>query len=217
MSIHATKINTKLAVNEICEPPYWDEFLCKIPFCNLIQENYCKIFEELKSFINLKHPFMDYPKYGNLYARTWEAFPLSLFEGEFIAMAKEQLGFDLDAFVREARQQLPITSKLLNPLENQGDLRNVFISRLLPGSEIYPHKGWTQDFLRIHLGLVCDPLCTITIGSVTKTWAPGKFLAFKDGGPYLHSVSHRGTQERIVMSFDLRLGYAAQFIPNLIN
>lgn len=158
---------------------------------------------------------MDYPKYGNLYDQVWEAFPLSLFEGEFISMAKGKLGFDLDAFVNQAKHHLPTISSLIGPLEKQGTLRNVFVSRLVPGSQIHPHRGWTPDFLRVHLGLVCDPLCTITVGNVTKTWAPGKLLAFKDGGPYLHSVSHRGSHERIVMSIDLRLSYLAQFIPNI--
>jgi len=215
MSIPASTINLKSPANRIPEPPFWDEFLIDIPFCNQLIEDYLIINNELINFINSKKPFMDYPKYGNLYDRTWEAFPLSLFEGEFISMAKGKLGFDLDAFVEQAKGNLPNTSALLGPLENQGVLRNVFVSRLTPGSEIHPHKGWTSDFLRIHLGLVCDPLCTITIGNVTKTWVPGQLLAFKDGGPYLHSVSHRGSHERIVMSFDLRLSYVAQFIPRI--
>lgn len=198
------------------EPPFWDEFLVNVPFCNKLINHYSIINDELINFINSKKPFMDYPKYGNLYDRTWEAFPLSLFEGEFISMAKDKLGFDLATFVDQARRHIPNTSALLSPLEKQGVLRNVFVSRLTPGSEIHPHKGWTPDFLRVHLGLVCDPLCTITIGNVTKTWAPGQLLAFKDGGPYLHSVSHRGSRERIVMSFDLRLRYVAEFIPNIV-
>lgn len=217
MSIPATNIYAKFSADSIGEPPFWDEYLEKIPFCILMQQKYLAIHQELVKYIDLAHPFMHYPKYGNLYDQTWQAFPLSLFEGEFISMAKGQLGFDLDAFVAQARQQLPVTSALLDPLENQGELRNVFISRLLPGSEIRPHKGWTPDFLRIHLGLVCDPLCTITVGSVTKTWTRGKLLAFKDGGPYMHSVSHKGVKERIVMSVDLRISYVAQFIPNILN
>lgn len=216
MSITAT-INSKFPTNSVSEPPFWDEFLGGIPFCKQLVDKHLSIHDELLKFINSKHPFMDYPKYGNLYDRTWEAFPLSLFEGEFISMAKEKLAFDLDTFVSHSRRQLPTISDLLEPLESQGNLRNVFVSRLLPGSEIHPHRGWTQDFLRIHLGVVCDPLCTITIGAVTKTWGPGKLLAFKDGGPYLHSVSHRGSHERIVMSVDLRLSYVAQFIPNILN
>lgn len=206
---------TTSQVKNIIEPPFWDDFLEKIPFCQELQHSFADILEELQKFVLTSRPFMDYPKYGNLYSKSWEAFPLSLFEGEFISMTKGQLGFDLGAFVARARPQLPVISALLAPLEQQGDLRNVFVSRLIPGSEIHPHRGWTPDFLRIHMGLVCDPMCTMTIGSVTQTWAPGKLLAFKDGGPYLHSVSHKGTQERIVLSIDLRMRYVAQFIPHI--
>lgn len=215
MSIPKFQTNLKLPTGNLSEPPFWDEFLSAVPFCNQLIENYLIINDELSNFISLKSPFMDYPKYGNLYDRTWEAFPLSLFEGEFISMAKEKLGFNLDAFVDEARSHLPGTSALLGPMEDQGVLRNVFVSRLIPGSKINPHKGWTSHFLRVHLGLVCDPLCTITIGNVTKTWTPGQLLSFKDGGPYLHSVNHQGSKERIVMSLDLRLSYVAEFIPNI--
>jgi beta-hydroxylase len=100
-------------------------------------------------------------------------------------------------------------------MEAQGHLRNAFISRLLPGSNIHPHRGWTAEFLRIHLGLVCDPDCQITLDQVSKTWKAGQLLSFLDGGPFLHSVSHRGKHERIVMSVDLRVSYVLQFMPHI--
>ena len=67
---------------------------------------------------------MDYPKYGNLYSKSWEAFPLSIFENEFINSDEAQLDFNLDQFVAQARSQLQVTSALLSPLETQGHLRN---------------------------------------------------------------------------------------------
>ena len=197
------------------EPPFWDDFLGAIPFCQLLEEKHLQILDELKQFVLTDKPFMDYPKYGNLYSNSWEAFPLSIFEGELIEMAKGQLGFDLEAFVAHARLKLPRISDILTPLESEGHLRNVFVSRLLPGSVIHPHRGWTSNFLRIHLGLICDPLCAITVGPRTQTWSVGKLLSFKDGGAYLHSVRHRGSHERIVMSVDLRLSYLEQFIPGI--
>lgn len=214
MSITSTQANRGQSTT-VQEPPFWNDFLEKIPFCVELQQGFEQILDELMRFVSSNKPFMDYPKYGNLYSNSWEAFPLSTFEGEFIAMAKGQLGFDLDAFVAHARKNLPFISQILTPLESQGHLRNVFVSRLIRGSEIHPHRGWTPDFLRIHLGLVCDPQCTITVGSTTQAWLPGQLLAFKDGGPYLHSVSHKGQHERVVLSVDLRISYALQFIPQL--
>jgi aspartyl/asparaginyl beta-hydroxylase (cupin superfamily) len=86
---------------------------------------------------------------------------------------------------------------------------------LIPGSIINPHHGWTDDFLRIHLGLICDPECKITVGDETKTWEEGKILAFKDGGPFLHSVEHKGTTERIILSVDVKLSYLSQYVNNI--
>jgi len=109
-----------------------------------------------------------------------------------------------------------VTNSMIFELEEQGILRNVFVSRLIPGSVINPHRGWTPEFLRIHLCLVEDPHCHITVGDETVTWTQGELLAFKDGGPYLHDVRHHGQIERIVISFDLKLTYVAQFIPEIL-
>ena len=40
-----------------------------------------------------------------------------------------------------------------------------------------------------------------------RTWKEGEWLAFKDGGNYLHSVEHKGTKPRIVLSLDLKLNH----------
>jgi beta-hydroxylase len=198
--------------------PFWDDVLQNIPFCISLKKAFPDILQEMQGFIRTAHPFIDFPKYGNLYSNTWEAFPLSIFEGEFINRAHDPQGLNLKQFeqlVDFARNQLPFTSALLGPMEAQGHLRNAFISRLLPGSNIHPHRGWTAEFLRIHLGLVCDPDCQITLDQVSKTWKAGQLLSFLDGGPFLHSVSHRGKHERIVMSVDLRLSYVLQFMPHI--
>ena len=173
------------------------------------------IREEILRFIPQFRPFMPYPKYANLYNNTWDAFPLSIFEGEHIELSKEKLALNMAPLIQMFRSKLPVTSSTIAPLEGQGHLRNVFVSRLIPGSVINPHRGWTPDYLRIHLCLVDDPGCRITVGSETRTWKTGQFLAFKDGGPHLHSVVHEGKHERIVLSYDLNLQYLGQFIPEL--
>jgi aspartyl/asparaginyl beta-hydroxylase (cupin superfamily) len=121
----------------------------------------------------------------------------------------------MTSIANNIRKHTPILVALIEPLEQAGHLRNVFVSRLRPGAMIHPHRGWTSKFLRIHLGLLCDPSCQITVGDMTQTWQPGKLLAFKDGGPYMHSVCHKGNRDRIVISFDLRLSYVREFIPNI--
>lgn len=197
------------------EPPFWDDQLHRIPWCVQLQAQCEAIRSEVLALIQSSRPFMPYPKYANLYNDNWDAFPLSIFQGEHIELSKQKLAVNMAPLISVFRAQLPITSATIAELEAQGHLRNVFVSRLVPGSVINPHRGWTPDYLRVHLCLVEDFGCQITVGSVTRTWRRGQLLAFKDGGPYLHSVKHQGQHERIILSYDLNLRWAAQFIPEL--
>jgi aspartyl/asparaginyl beta-hydroxylase (cupin superfamily) len=197
------------------EPPFWDDQLHRIPWCLTLLEQAEPIRAEIMALIRSFRPFMPYPKYANLYNNTWDAFPLSIFQGEHIELSKKQLALNMAPLISMFRAQLPLTSSTIAPLETQGHVRNVFVSRLIPGSVINPHRGWTSDFLRIHLCLSEDPGCQITVGPQTRTWLRGQLLAFKDGGPYLHSVVHKGQHERLILSYDLSLLYAADFIPEL--
>jgi hypothetical protein len=52
---------------------------------------------------------------------------------------------------------------------------------------------------------VDDSGCSIKVGQETRHWQAGQLLAFKDGGPYSHSVRHEGSRDRIILSVDLRL------------
>ena len=198
------------------EPPFWDQELHRLPWCRDLVAQAATIGQEILELIRKFRPFMPYPKYGNLYNNTWDAFPLSVFQGEHIELSKEKLSVSMTPLIQMFRTKVPITSSLIGPLESQGHLRNVFVSRLIPGSIINPHRGWTPDYLRIHLCLVPDPGCLITVGGITRTWQAGQLLAFKDGGPYPHSVVHSGEHERIVISFDLNLQYVARFIPEVL-
>ena len=194
------------------EPAFWNHAVDQIPWCVELQKQHAEIWQELRTYIHSGNAFQPFPQYG-LYSESWEAFPLSIFEDEFDHHL--ELSDTLVSLVKQARPRLPLLSRLMEPLESAGHLRNVFVSRLLPGSIIHPHRGRTPNYLRIHLGLVSDPNCQITVGDTTQTWQVGQLLAFKDGGPYPHSVRHDGAGERIVISFDLRLSYVRQFIPEI--
>lgn len=195
------------------EPPFWNEHLHKIPWCEDTRRKADLIREELTTFIRQYRPFMPYPKYGDLYRNTWDAFPLSNFQGEYLELSEDNLEVPIQPLVKLFRARLPTTVSTIADLEEQGHLRNVFVSKLTPGSVIKPHRGWTPDYMRIHLCVVEDSECRITVGTETRTWRQGELLAFKDGGPFAHSVEHRGTHERIVVSYDLHLDYVSRFIP----
>lgn len=197
------------------EPAFWNEYIHKIPYCVELVNNFPAIKKEITDLIKNSNPFVDYPKYGGLYSNKWEAFPVSKFEGEYISSFKSNIEFDPEDITRFVRSQMPVLSSIMTPLEEQGHLRNSFISRLFPGSIIHPHRGWTQDYLRVHIGIQCDTSCTITVGNETQTWSEGKLLSFKDGGPYDHTVKHNGTRERIILATDLRITYVQNFIPEI--
>lgn len=205
---------------------FWDEHLKDVPlFINLV-DNYKLILNEVLEYIKLPDALFDYPMYlvegeNNkgipLYENYWKAIPMTNFEGEFLAdyASPDEKNF-FNFLIQRTKKLCPFTNSLIEGLEKEGNLANCFISRLLPGSIINPHRGWTSDFMRIHLGLVCDPECKITVGEETRTWGPGKLLAFKDGGQYLHGVVHNGTQERIILSMDVRITYLAQFVSESV-
>lgn len=196
---------------------FWEDHIKDVPIYNHLIENYIQIKEEVLNYLKYKNALFDYPKYmiygKALYDNYWKACPLSNFEGEFISNnASEIEKMYINQIIKNAKKHCPTTNSIICDLENQSNLKNAFISRLIPGSVINPHHGWTDEFLRIHLGLVCDPDCKITVGDETKTWEEGKILAFKDGGPFLHSVEHKGTTERIILSVDVKLSYLSQYV-----
>lgn len=209
-----------LSADAFPEPAFWHQELHRVPWCLELKRQAESIRSEVFDLIGKFRPFMPYPKYPipkypSLYDNTWDAFPVSIFEGEHIELSKAKTALDIEPLVRMFRSKLPTVTRMVADLEREGILRNVFVSRLIPGSVIHPHRGWTPDFLRIHLCLQADPGCRITVGNESHTWVQGELLAFKDGGPYPHSVEHRGSTERIIISHDLRLSYLATFIPEL--
>jgi aspartyl/asparaginyl beta-hydroxylase (cupin superfamily) len=206
--------NSQLQNYTANEPYFWHDIIKDSPICIDLVNNYEQIKKEALDFIKDPATLFDYPKYTvhynnayyDLYDNYWKAVPLSVFEKEYIDQKStpEQLK-QIDSIIANSKQRCPTIDKVIAPLEKQGYLVNAFISRLIPGSIINPHDGTSPHFMRTHMGLVCDSGCRITVGEETRTWEEGKLLAFKDGGPYLHSVKHEGTSERIILSVDIRM------------
>ena len=196
------------------EPFFWNDVVAKAPLFQELMANWEQIRDEVTEFLKDPNALWNYPKYTvhynaqtyPLYSNYWKAVPLSIFEKEYIDQGANPFQLEiLYKVIRNAKQKCPTINKIISPLEAEGVLRNCFISRLIPGSHIRPHDGTSPNFMRVHLGLVCDPECKITVGRETQTWHEGKVLAFKDGGPHLHEVKHLGTQERIILSCDIRM------------
>jgi hypothetical protein len=211
---------------ELIEPPFWEEYLTEVPLYQGLVQNYQKIQEEVLPFISRPNGMFDYPKYDvyrddgytkiPLYENLWKAVPFSKFIGEFIYTEGDDLiAHYVNKIVSFAKENCPTIHETIKELEDQDYLANCFVSKLLPGSVINPHRGRTSDFMRIHLGLDCDPGCVITVGNEKRVWENGKIIAFKDGGPYPHSVKHEGTKQRIILSCDVSLEYLKTVVPKL--
>jgi aspartyl/asparaginyl beta-hydroxylase (cupin superfamily) len=199
---------------------FWEDKIKETPVLIDLLKNWREIKKEVLDLISDPNFLHDYPKWDKaggvdeLYDYYWKVCPLSNFDHEYTAnrMTPEQKEY-ARFVISNARSRCPTISKCIGDLENQGNLASAFISRLIPGSVINPHHGYTKEWMRVHLGLVCDPDCKITVGDVgseTKTWEEGKLLAFWDG--QLHSVRHDGKKERIVLSVDIKYSYLIQFI-----
>jgi aspartate beta-hydroxylase len=78
-----------------------------------------------------------------------------------------------------------------------------FFSTLRPRCKIAPHTSPANLRLRVHLPLVVPEPdnCGITVAGETRRWEVGKALIFDDA--YEHSVWNEGSQERVLLLFDL--------------
>ena len=184
-----------------------------MPICNSLVENYEQIKKEVVAFCKDPMSLVDYPnypvpEYKSIYENYWKAAPFCTFRDEYIELnGNPEFRKYLKELTDNTRSKCPTLVKCISDMESKEYLANGFISRLLPGTVINPHFGWSNNWLRCHLGIVCDPGCKITVGGESKTWEEGKLLAFYDGGNYPHSVRHEGTQERIIVSVDLNIRY----------
>lgn len=209
------------------EPEFWENYLTQEPVCQQLCENWEKIRDEILSLKqNYSNWFTKYPKFKvenpttkqkvRLYENDWTITALSKLSENYNVennKAEKTGGSSLEKLVKRYRAKLlPTLHNIIGDLDKDDTLSNVFVSILSPGVIINPHVGYSKDYMRIHLGLVCDPECKITVGEKTKTWEEGKILAFKDGGPYYHKVFHNGTIDRYILSIDIKLSYLSQYI-----
>jgi aspartyl/asparaginyl beta-hydroxylase (cupin superfamily) len=196
---------------------FHEDKIINLKVCQDIIANYELIKKEIISFCDEPDALVNYPNYpipgySSIYGKYWKAAPLSIFRDEHVELnGTPELKENLLQLTSIARSKCPTYVKCISELEQEGNLANSFISRLIPGSVINPHYGWTKNWMRVHLGIICDPKCMITVGEETKVWEEGKFLAFYDGGDYPHSVVYKGTKERIVVSMDISCSYIEHY------
>jgi len=123
---------------------------------------------------------------------------------------KWKTGKTIDQNLEYASTQFVFLHNILGRNE-PGSIISAALSLLTPGSVINPHTGG-EGFIRCHLCLVNDEGCSMTVNGETQKWENGKITAFEDR--LTHSVIHAGTQDRLVLLFDISLEYAKKYIKD---
>ena len=209
------------------EPAFWQDKLQDEPICKALIHHWQTIRDEILQLQETHHQwFVKYPKFKvtdpdtnesvRMYDNNWIVTALSQLDENYQAensRAEKTGGNTLEKLVKRYRSKLlPTLHNIVDQADQDQILTNMFVSILSPGVIIRPHQGYSKDYMRIHLGLLCDPKCKLTVGDETRTWEEGKLLAFKDGGPYYHSVFHSGINDRYILSVDLKLDYLSKYI-----
>lgn len=220
------------------EPKFWGEFIRDIPCVSAVVENWQAIYSEFNSAISdtsgkwlwdvprakigeeFKTPST--PADTKLYTGTsWKLMGTGVeLNADGLADAGKNVSrrivemksrMPYEDALQTLRNCLPETVGIIEQYAERKEMMNAAISVISPGTIINPHRG-DPSFMRVHVGLQCDPECQITVGNdesgyESMTWEPGGVIAFKDGGQFFHSVIHNGTVDRWIFIFDIPLNY----------
>lgn len=94
-----------------------------------------------------------------------------------------------------------IAHKTLEIMNKKATPVTLGFSILEPDCEIYPHVGYSDDFLRLHIGLIIPKGdCAIDVNGDIYPWEVGKSFVFDDRK--LHSAWNHTDKDRIVLLAD---------------
>lgn len=148
------------------------------PWIPALEGNWQRIREEMEGLG--EEGFLRWPTRSG-YTGTWKIFPL---------------------YVRGTRLDLPerlcpLTIALLRSVPG---LQHAGFSRLLPGTRIEPHRGFSNAVLRYHLALDVPTGCGFRIGGRERRWREGESWVFDD--TFLHEAWNAGSRPRTVLLLD---------------
>jgi len=221
------------------ENEFWDDVVRPLPVCIELEKNFKQIRKEFFSFMSQNScdeskikRFLNYPnlqmqnqdkntKQSNLYSGDWNV----CFAGTDASPFKEWGNYELlekivkwktkismNSQIDYAKSQFPTLNSIIEKYADKGQCSGAVFSILKPGTLIHPHND-SENIMRCHMCISGDDECTITVGNKTRKWTEGEILAFKDGPPYLHSVAHNGTKDRVVLIFNFDLNYLRAKFP----
>jgi hypothetical protein len=226
------------------EPKFWEDFISHIPCIAAVTENWKTILAELEEQIastdskwlwnvprvNIGEGFKsDTTANNTLYTgSSWKIMGTGVevdvggFTGPGADVSRRLVEMKSKMPYHDAlttlQKTLPKTVSIIREYSDRGEMVNTSLSVLAPGTKINMHQG-DASYMRIHVGLKCDPNCRISVGNEdvgyeSRVWVPGKAIAFKDGGNFYHGVNHEGNTERWILLFDIPLSYLRGFIKH---
>ncbi len=106
-----------------------------------------------------------------------------------------------DTQLAQAYNLCPITGGILNKYDNL--ISTAGFSTLKPETIIYPHKGYTDTVLRLHLGVIVpEGDIAIRVGNDIRKWENGKCFVFDD--TVEHEVWNRTQETRVALLIDIK-------------
>jgi beta-hydroxylase len=143
----------------------------------LLEENWLAIREECLGAID----YVRWPE--SIYDGKWDVFGLWDLQG---------------CLITENATRCPNTVDTLKQIPN---LRTAGFSKLGVGAHIKPHKGYTDEVLRCHLGLVVPRGdCALKVEDTVHQWQEGKAFIFNDR--LLHEAWNYTDSDRYVLLLD---------------
>jgi aspartyl/asparaginyl beta-hydroxylase (cupin superfamily) len=109
--------------------------------------------------------------------------------------------FGFYAFGRRLDKNCALCPETAHLIEQIPGMVTAGFSALEPGTHIRPHKGYTTQVLRCHLGLVVPAEgCALRVASETRPWREGECLVFDD--TVEHEAWNRSDMRRVVLLLD---------------
>ena len=108
----------------------------------------------------------------------------------------------------------PQITKLLKGYFDKNIILNSTINIIYPDSEIRPHKHPVTNHqyrMTYHLCIIEDIGAELTVGYETRTWKKKQIIAFKNTGPYRHSVIHKGKDIRVILMVEIDMDYLKSY------
>jgi beta-hydroxylase len=102
--------------------------------------------------------------------------------------------------IEKSRKLTPFTYDLVMGIPG---IVTAVISRIPPGTEVTPHRGWAElanRVLRCHYVLQTNRRCSLTVGGETRRVRKGHVIVFDDSK--LHCASNTGETDKIVVIMD---------------